>query len=205
MNILGDELEVVIEKKRMKNLIFRINDEGQIYVTCPFLTSKLEVNYILNKNIKAIERMYKKYLLSKEKKSKVLYLGKELDFIEYKHIMVDGNIIYGPSIDKVNEYLEKNSLSLFEERLKLYIDDFPNIPDFRLRIRKMKTRWGVNNFSSKTITLNTGLIHYNVECIDYVIIHELSHFYHKDHSKYFWNEVEKHYPEYKKYRKELRY
>ena len=61
------------------------------------------------------------------------------------------------------------------------------------------------NTSSKTITLNTELIHYRYECIDYVIVHELSHFYHKDHSVRFWNEVSKHYPNYKAIRKELRY
>ena len=205
MNVLGDYLEVIIQKKRIRNIYFRINDDGQIYVTCPILTSRFEVNRILSKNIKSLEKMYKRYLLSKNKKEKVLYLGKELDYIEYNKIMINDNIIYGPSIKEVNEYLEKNSLSFYEERLKEYINEFPNIPSFKLKIRKMKTRWGVNNFKSKTITLNTMLIHYNVNCIDYVIVHELSHFYHKDHSKNFWNEVEKHYKDYKRVRKELRY
>ena len=205
MDLLGDYVDIVIEKKLIKNIYFRINDEGKIYVTTPIFTSKIEIINLLNKNKKALERMYKKYLISKEKREKVLYLGEELDFIEYKKIMIDGNIIYGPSIQKVNEYLEKNSLKYYEERLKIYINDFPNIPSFRLRVRKMKTRWGVNNFRSKTITLNTMLIHYDINCIDYVIIHELSHFYHKDHSKKFWNCVEEHYKDYKKARKELRY
>ena len=119
--------------------------------------------------------------------------------------MFDGNTAYGPSVDKVNEYLEKNSLKVFEKRLELYIDEFGDIPAFRLRIRKMKTRWGVNNRSSKTITLNTMLIHYKPELIDYVIVHELSHFRYMDHSANFWNEVSKHYPNYKKARKELNY
>ena len=205
MQLLNDEVEVIIEKKRIKNIYFRINDEGKLYITCPTLTPKFEINRLIEKNYKSIENMYKKYKLKSKKKDKVLYLGKELSFIEYKGIILTDDTIYASSIDKANKYLEKISLDIFQERMNLYINEFPNIPKFRLRIRKMKTRWGVNNLRSKTITLNSMLIHHPVESIDYVIVHELSHFYHMDHSRAFWNEVEKHYPNYKKSRKELRY
>jgi predicted metal-dependent hydrolase len=205
MELLGREVEVLVEKKRMKNIYMRINDEGKVYVTCPILTPNFEINRLLNKNKKALERMYNAYLKKSVKKTKILYLGNELDFIEYKKCMIDGNTIYAPSIEHANKYLEKIAMNVFEDRMNIYISEFPNIPKFRLRQRKMKTRWGVNNFSSKTITLNTELIHYRYACIDYVIVHELSHFYHKDHSARFWNEVAKHYPNYKEIRKELRY
>ena len=56
-----------------------------------------------------------------------------------------------------------------------------------------------------TITINTELITKDVHLIDYVIIHELSHFKHMNHSKEFWQYVEKVYPYYKKARKELKY
>ena len=206
MQLLNDEVEVIVEKKRIKNIYFRINDDGNLYVTCPTLTPKFEINRLIEKNYKSIEKMYQKYKIKDDKKkNKVLYLGKELNYIEYKKTMLTDDTIYADSIEKANKYLEKICLDIFQSRMNLYINEFPNIPKFRLRVRKMKTRWGVNNFSSKTITLNTELIHYRYECIDYVIIHELSHFYHKDHSRNFWNEVGKHFPNYKNIRKELRY
>ena len=205
MQLLGDEVDVVIKKKLMKNIYFRINNEGQVYVTCPLFTSNYEINKLLNKNNKSLEKMYERYLIQNSKKQDILFLGNKLNFIQYNKCMLDDNNIYAPSIEKANLYLAKISLDIFQERMRLYIDDFPSIPSFRLRVRKMKTRWGVNNFKSKTITLNTELIHYRYECIDYVIVHELSHFYHKDHSKYFWKCVEEHYPNYKLIRKELRY
>ena len=205
MKVLSHDVNVVVKRKWIKNIHFRIDNEGNLLVTCPIITPTLEINMLIDKNIKAIERMYTKYLRDQEKNNKVLYLGKELNFIQYNKCFIDGDNIYAPSIDKANLYLEKISINVFEERLKLYIDEFNNIPKFKFRVRKMKTRWGVNNFSSKSITLNTLLIHYRYECIDYVIVHELSHFYHHDHSKYFWKEVEKHYPNYKAIRKELRY
>ena len=43
-----------------------------------------------------------------------------------------------------------------------------------------------------------------LEVIDYVIIHELCHIKHHNHSKDFWDEVEKYMPEYKTHRKWLK-
>lgn len=204
MNIKGDFLEVVIERKRIKNIYFRINDKKQIYVTCPRLVSEREITKLLNANVKALTKMYEHVLKENEKKQHIYLLGKELDFVEYKKIMFQENTAFGPSLEKINEYLEKKSLKVFQDRLNIYKGEFANLPNFRLRTRKMKSRWGVCNKSSMTVTLNTLLIHKKVFLIDYVIVHELSHFAHMDHSKAFWREVERHFPEYKKARKELR-
>lgn len=203
--IINDiEYEVQINRKRIKNINFRIEDRI-IKVSCPIYCTDRYIISLLKQNEKALIRMANRSVRQERRKETILYLGHELEFIEYKKIMFQDNIAYGPSIDKVNEYLEKHSLSIFEKRMQLYINQFGDIPSFRLRVRKMKTRWGVNNRSSKTITLNTMLIHYKEHLIDYVIVHELSHFKHMDHSSAFWNEVSKHYPDYKKARKELNY
>ncbi|MDE5539226.1 MAG: M48 family metallopeptidase, partial [Bacilli bacterium] len=77
-------------------------------------------------------------------------------------------------------------------------------PPFSLRIRKMKTRWGVCNYKSKTITLNSELIRYRKNMLRYVIVHEMCYFYHHNHSAAFWKKVSEYYPEYKMARKELR-
>ena len=79
-----------------------------------------------------------------------------------------------------------------------------HIIEMMLKIRKMKTRWGVCNKKTKTITLNSELMKYSIDKLDYVIVHELSHFIYFDHSKNFWKQVEKYCPCYKKIRKELK-
>lgn len=204
MIINGDELEVVIERKRIKNIYFRINENKEIYVTCPRLVRDSEIRKLLQDNIKSLERMYKKVLKDNAKSDKVLLLGNELEFIESKRIKFVDRTAYGPSVDAINAYLEKKSLKVFQDRLDIIAPSFSNLPKFRLRTRKMKSRWGVCNKGSMTVTLNTLLIHKKVSLIDYVIVHELSHWDHMDHSPAFWREVEKHYPNYKKARKELR-
>lgn len=204
MIIDGKTIEVVIERKKIKNIYFRINEKQQIYVTCPRLVSEKEIMRLLEQNRKSLERMYRKESKRSKDKEKIMLLGKELDYVYYKKVMFQDNLAFGPSVEAVNEYLEKHSLAVFQKRLDIYRQGFPNLPKFRLRVRKMKSRWGVCNKGSMTVTLNTLLIHKSYFLIDYVIVHELSHFEHMDHSSAFWKEVERHYPEYKKARKELR-
>ena len=68
----------------------------------------------------------------------------------------------------------------------------------------MTTRWGVCNTKLKVITLNSDLIYYRRDLIDYVIVHEMCHFYEGNHSTKFWEHVSKYYPNYKQARKELK-
>jgi len=136
--------------------------------------------------------------------NKIYYLGEELEYIESKRVKLDEYTAYGPSIEKVNEYIKKNSIKIFEDRLGRLKILFNDLPEFKLKAKFMKTRWGVCNKSSMTVTLNTELIHKDVSLIDYVIIHELCHFKHMNHSNSFWMEVEKYYPYYKLARKRLK-
>ena len=94
---------------------------------------------------------------------------------------------------------------IFKERLDIWYNTFEeNIPYPNLRIRKMTTRWGVCNKKTNTVTLNSELMKYSLDKLDYVIIHELAHFVHFNHSKNFWLLVSKYCKNYKEIRKELR-
>ena len=68
----------------------------------------------------------------------------------------------------------------------------------------MTTRWGVCNINTHIITLNLELIKRDIAYLDYVIIHEMSHLIHGDHSRSFWKLVESNMPDYKKYREEMK-
>ena len=57
---------------------------------------------------------------------------------------------------------------------------------------------------AKNVTLNLELSKYDINALNYVIVHELSHFIHPNHSKEFWNLVSKYYPNYKEARKYLK-
>ncbi len=75
-------------------------------------------------------------------------------------------------------------------------------PKLEFKFRKMKSRWG--SCSSKgLITFNKELIRAPREAIDYIIVHELCHLKHFDHSSLFYQELSKIIPDWKTYRKML--
>lgn len=73
-----------------------------------------------------------------------------------------------------------------------------------LRVRDMKTRWGVCCPARGRITLNLRLALYPPEVITYVIVHEYAHFIHCNHSKAFWQVVENQLPNWRTLRAKLR-
>lgn len=206
MKIIIDDIvfECIIERKKIKNIYFRIKEDLKIHITCNYLCTNKYLENLLYSNKKDIIKMYNNILEKINNTNDIYYLGSKMDYKNAEQIFIDEDTIYGPSIEKINEYLEKNSLKIFQNRLDNLKNLFKDLPKFSLRIRKMKTRWGVCNKNSMTVTLNTELIHKDVTLIDYVIIHELCHFKYMNHSNDFWNEVAKYYPYYKLARKRLK-
>lgn len=73
----------------------------------------------------------------------------------------------------------------------------------KITVRDQKTRWG--SCSSKgNLNLNYRLAYMPPEILDYVVVHELAHLRHMDHSREFWALVETYLPDYKECRKWLK-
>jgi len=81
---------------------------------------------------------------------------------------------------------------LAQEYLSSRLEYFASIMQLNyseVKFKKLKSRWGSCS-SHRVITLNTRLMLIEKELIDYVIVHELSHLVHMNHSKEFHNHVE---------------
>jgi predicted metal-dependent hydrolase len=73
----------------------------------------------------------------------------------------------------------------------------------RVTFRRARTRWGSCS-SRNALSLNTHLLMLPEALMDYVIVHELAHIRHKNHSKRFWDLVEKYLPKWQQMRKSIR-
>lgn len=199
--------DVIIERKNNKNTYIRVKEDQNIYVSTNYLVSKKKIKELLDKNYVFLSNNLKRQQKIKQKKETFYLLGKNYDIIicSSKKIEICENKIYVESNDYLDKWLKKETKKLFNERLKHNYDIYEEqIPFPNLRIRKMKTRWGVCNKKTNTVTLNSELIKYSIDKLDYVIIHELSHFLYFNHSSNFWNQVGKYCPNYKMIRKELK-
>lgn len=203
----GKEYEVKIIKKNNKNTYLRVKEDLTIQVTTSYLTTKKYIKKLLDNNTNSIRRMINLRIEEKERNKKFYYLGNIYDIIikEVDKLEIKENTIITKDDKQLLKWYNQQIKDIFTQRLKYNYNLFEeNIPYPTLKIRTMKSRWGVCNRKNISVTLNSKLIEYDITKLDYVIIHELSHFVHFDHSKNFWNLVNKYCPEYKKIKKELK-
>ena len=201
------DYEVEIIKKDNKNTYVRVKDE-KIYVTTNYFISEKKISHLLEENKKAIGKMIQRAETRKEKRELFLLFGKYYDIVygDFEHqITVEEGHIWVVDEKVLYKWLDSFIHTTFYNHLMYWYDEFEEkIPHPNLKIRKMKTRWGVCNTKNHNVTLNFELFRYDIECLDYVIVHELSHFLVPNHSKNFWKQVEKYFPNYKEILKKLR-
>ncbi len=208
IEIDNDIYNVVIERKRStKNTYIRVKENLDIYVTCNTLTSDRYIINLINDNEKRIIKMINVVRKRKAKEEYFFYLGKRYDlvYINKKGITFGEEKVFVSNDFDLDKWYKKEAEKVFQIELdKIYHNFTYRIPYPSLTIRKMKTRWGVCNVKTHKVTLNLELIKKRIECLDYVIVHELSHLLYANHSKNFWNVVGENYQDYKKIRKELK-
>lgn len=205
ININNQKVEVIILKKRgNKNTYLRIKEDLNLYVTTSSFMSERKIKEIIDENMPSIIKMYEKQAYKQDLKKDFYYLGKKYDFVKANtdKPIIGENKIFVPANFDSEKWLKKEASLLFKERLDYWYHNFDRkIPYPSLTIRKMTSRWGVCNSKLKRVTLNLELIKKEPFCLDYVIVHELSHFIEMNHSSRFWKVVEANYPNYREVRR----
>lgn len=204
---------VTIIKKNNKNTYIRVTEDLNIIVTTNYFVTNKSIEKLLEQNSTYINKMIDKRKNKLTKKSNnndynVSIFEENYQVIysdSFQKAEISNNYIYVKNKKELNKYITKYITDIIKSHIDAYLNIIEeNIPIPNLKLRKMKTRWGVCNRKNNNITLNLELINYNIECLDYVIVHELCHFIQPNHSKDFWHLVEKYYPNYKKARKALK-
>lgn len=121
--------------------------------------------------------------------------------------------------DKIELYIKPNTSrdkreillnQWYRERLKElippYIEKWESIMNVKVDeygIKRMKTRWGTCNIKAKRIWLNLELAKKPIECIEYIVVHEMVHLLEKKHNERFKSLMDYYLPMWKVYKKEL--
>lgn len=154
--------------------------------------SKIKNIYIQIKNGKVIVKSPKR--ISKKEIEKIIEQKSEWikKTIEKENKKQEKKELY--TKEEFKEIIEKNANELIQKT---------GLRPNKITIKQIKYAWGSCS-SKKNITLNLELIKYSQQAIRYVILHELCHLKYMNHSKDFWDLVEKYMPNYKQIKKELR-
>ena len=149
------------------------------------------------------------------KKNTIKILGKDVEkkIIEsdLERIRLTDTSIYVYSKNIDNAEIEKKLFEWKFEKLKVileeYLEKYTKLLNTNInyyQIKKLSSAWGIYHKKENYISFNSDLIEKDIECIEYVVLHELCHIFYMNHQKDFWTLVEKYMPDYKIRRKNLK-
>lgn len=122
-------------------------------------------------------------------------MGKILMWIPYDADYEQRRILLGKWYRRQAEQLLSEKAAFYAGRLGVSFAD--------IRIKDQRSRWGSCS-SKKNLNFNWRIIMAPEPVCDYVVIHEVCHLLHMDHSREFWKEVEGLCPEYRQYKSWLK-
>jgi hypothetical protein len=144
------------------------------------------------------------------------YLGKRylLRLVENRPcsaVLIKHNVLeihqYGPSTpDKTRNALQNWYRSRIRELGSKFIAEWEprlGVKVRELKIKLMKTKWGTCNPDAKRIWLNLELAKKPIECIEYIVVHEMVHILERKHNDYFVRQMDMHLPKWQFLREEL--
>lgn len=221
-------LEYQLTRKKVKNINLRVKPDGQVFVSA---SESVPVDFIDNfvkDKQEYIFRALSKYEENRKYVSIALrqyvsgesfdILGKSLRLkvIQGKQesVITDGVFIFLTVGNKdnhkrkeslMNSWLKEMQTGTFNQIsreiyqiFKKYDVEYPTV-----KVRYMTSRWGSCQPKRGVITLNSKLIEAPRNCIEYVVLHEFTHFIHPNHSKKFYDFVAMLMPDWKERKMEL--
>ena len=176
-------------KKNIKHCYLRILKADLIQIRANKYFTIFDAKDLINRKKEWIESSIQKMAEKTINDDEFLLLGETKKYEDYNIKNIDK--FYRAEIEKilpqkVDEYSKKMNL-------------FPT----SISYRKNKRTWGSCNYKNG-LNFNILLMKFPIEVMEYVIIHELSHIKHKNHSKDFWNLVSFYCPNYKEVEKSFK-
>ncbi|AGR40882.1 M48 family metallopeptidase [Spiroplasma taiwanense] len=202
----GKEIEYFLVLKNQKYIRLKIIDES-IIVSAPTIANDWEIEQLIYKNISKIIK-----IIEYREKNRFFQIS-ENGFIKINNQEFFASFKKEPNLNNKMEFklydsTEETLKKMYKKLSIIFLNYFQELVSFwkqkmdldfkNLSVKEIKGKWGVCFPEKSKIILNIKLIHFQKDALEYVIIHELSHLIHKNHSKDFWKHVEKYLPNYKK-------
>ena len=177
MELRGNKIQYVLKRSsRVKNIRLAVSFDG-VVVTAPSLCDENFIEDFIAKNSAWINGKLKSF---SELERKTVIRTNRRDYLRNK----------------------EKARRMIKERIA-HFNKFFGFKFNRVAIRNQKTLWGSCS-GDGNLNFNYALVKINPDLADYVVVHEMCHLWHFDHSRDFWDLVGRAIPDYKKKRKELK-
>lgn len=202
-----------LERKKVKNINLRIKPSGAIYVSANTSVSQERIEKFLTEKSGFILKALDHY--SELQK----YAPTPKQYVDGEHFKICGHDLRLKVFEGVKNYVESDGvyvkltvkdiddLGLKQKTMDKWIKEqcistisliceavFPMFQKYgvnfpKLKFRKMISRWGSCQPKRESLTFNISLIEAPMSCIEYVVIHEFTHFLQPNHSKKFYTQL----------------
>ena len=179
MKLALEKFEYIIKKSRRTTISVQITPDQKLLVKAPAYTSIKEVEEFLREKRDWIIKQINRTKVTSQQAAQMGILS-----------------------DKEIRKLKRDAKKIIPERVEYYAK-LSGITYNRIFIRLQKSRWGSCSVEGN-LNFNALLALMPLEVLDSVVVHELCHSRHMDHSKAFYDQVLKIFPEYKKWDKWLK-
>ncbi len=212
-------IEFVCIRSKRKTIGIQITSEGKIVVRAP----KSVAEKVILECVKSREDWISRKLELVQEKIKssppvryvegafFMFLGEKFPLVlrtdvshkQCKVYLDEGRLIYEngqkneESIEKhIVQWYRKSAQKVIEDRVRHY-SKYYNVQPTYIKAKTQKKRWGSCS-SKRHLLFNFNLIKAPIEVLDYIVVHEMSHMVHMNHSTQFWDLVKSIIPHYNK-------
>ena len=226
LGIHNGNVSVNVFRKKIKNVHLKVFRDMRVNLSVPESAPDDWIINFINGKALWIDKQLSKYkessgynnLSSIVNGSSIQLLGKDVRVLinksdrDYVEIDEKNLRLFLKSLDEDNTnrlfnrfWREEAKIVYHEEMEKLFVNIFKKygIQKPEIGIKKMKTLWGSCTKSKNKITLNEYLLKADIRCIQYVILHELTHLLHTYHNADFYDFLTIQMPDWKERKKQL--
>lgn len=214
-------IEYEIVRSKIKNLYIHVRD-NKVIVKAPIKMKQSEIEDIVDRKKKWIyEKINQNVVENYKDGNTVKILGKDfllqVQFLKDIKLILELNesdVVISLPLERKNrnntqiikDLINNLYMKIAEKEVAMammVVTRIVGIKPNKYRIKRLKTAWGTCT-QNKNITINSELMKYDRQVIQYVVLHEICHLKYMNHSKEFWNMVEKYMKDYKEVRSRLK-
>lgn len=218
-HVNGHEVEVI--RKKVLHLRLTLYANGIIRLSAPKQASTAEIQSFLDSKSSWLEKSLAKIAENQSRPEPFLLSNRRLSLWgdEYKLVLHEqAERPYFSKHENIVEFflpsppgrLEFFITQLYAHEMEIKIAPLldlwrkkMNLASIHYSIRAMKSRWGSCTPNTGRIRLNAWLASYPPQCLEYVLVHELCHFFEKNHGPGFYKLMDAYLPDWKNRRQIL--